>query len=268
MIDAHIELHCDHSDADLQDLLDQLAQDIEFSGVDQVLAVQRQADVKLNAPLMKLAADSDDLIAGCVTWIPISSGQIKAYLDEDSHRPLVRGYQETFRADDPDFDYGVHEITHTGKTLELFIEPTRLPEMIAFADKHPSQRFIVDFGYHGASQKIPLPDTDVWARQIRELARRPQVFHRLSSLANLLEGQSEVQQTESVQDHFDTLLSAFTPERIMYGSGWSMGLSQTSYPNWLSTVDNLIHALSDSEKRAIYHYTAAEFYQLESPTGM
>ncbi|BDS06650.1 hypothetical protein NT6N_16900 [Oceaniferula spumae] len=269
MIDAHVELLANNPETDLENLLDELDKEIEFSGVDQVIAVQRQTDVKLNTPLLELAENSDELIAGCVTWIPISSGKIKAYLDEDSRRPLVLGYQETFSdgddLEDPDFDHGIEEITQSGKTLELFVSPTRLAGMINLADRHPGQQMIVDFGFSSSGENTALPDSKSWSRQIRELARRPHVYHRLSSLSNMLQGESTVKQSESVQRYFDTLLGAFGTERIIFGSGWPNGLNKTNYPTWLSTVDNLIHALSDSEKRAVYHHNAATFYQLTPP---
>lgn len=264
MIDAHAEFSPTATHADAQRCLRAFEDEIEFSGIDQALAVQRQRDVEDNGKLLEAAAISEGLIAGCVTWIPVASGKIRAYLDEDSHRPLVRGYQEAFAGDmaaaDLDFDRGVKEITLADKSLELFTAPARLPEVIAFADRHPGQRLIVDFGVGGKQAALPAPAT--WARQIRELARRPQVYHRLSSLKPMLDGDTEVRQAESVRPYFDTLLNAFTPERIIFGSGWDGKPGGTSYPLWLSTVDNLIHALSDTEKDRIYRHNAEEFYRL------
>lgn len=269
MIDAHVELHSNDPSVDLQSLLDELDNDIEFSGVDQVVTVQRQPNVELNAPLLQLAENSNDLIAGCVTWIPIISPKIKAFLDEDQHRPMIRGYQETFTENralfDADFNHGVQEIEPSGKTLELFMPPAQLGGMIQFADLHPGQRMIADFGIDQTLKDSAIADSESWSRQIRELARRPHIYLRLSSLSSLLQGESTVEQSASVQRYFDTLLAAFGTGRIIFGSGWPQGLNQTNYPTWLSTVDNLIHALSDDEKRAIYHHNATEFYQLEPP---
>ncbi|MBK1854835.1 amidohydrolase [Verrucomicrobiaceae bacterium 5K15] len=264
MIDAHVEV----SSENLSQALEELENDIEFSGVDQVIAIQRHPDAALNAPLLELAKASDDLIAGCVTWIPLHSPKIKAYLDEDTHRPNVVAYQESIASaedlQDADFSRGVQQVTLSGKPLELFMSFDELGAMIQFADQHPGQAMIADFGA-SIDPASTLPKSGNWARLIRELARRPHIYIRLSSLTPLLQGETAVAQSESLLPYFDTLLSAFGPQRILFGSGWPHALGPTNYPTWLSTVDNLIHALSDAEKRAVYHHNAATFYQLNPP---
>ena len=65
-----------------------------------------------------------------------------------------------------------------------------------------------------------------------------------------------------LQPYFDTILKAFGPERLMYGSDWPVCLLSTTYPVWLNAVDDLILTLSDDEKDAIHQDSAVRFYQL------
>ena len=68
--------------------------------------------------------------------------------------------------------------------------------------------------------------------------------------------------TDLLRPYFDTVLKAFGPERLMYGSDWPVCKINTSYPVWLNTVDDLIISLSEDEKDAIRQGTAIDFYQI------
>ena len=68
--------------------------------------------------------------------------------------------------------------------------------------------------------------------------------------------------TNLIRPYFDSVLKAFGPERLMFGSDWPVSLLGTTYPVWLNIVDDLIHPLSEDEKSAIRTDTATDFYQL------
>lgn len=251
-------LQHDHQVAEFED-------DLEFSGVDQVISVQARRTDRENHFLIDQARKSDDLVAAVVGWAPLDSPDLRVFLDQYVHEPLMKGVREMIAGtpdeqflNNPDFDQGIHELTHRDLTFDLLISEDQLPAAIAFADRHPNQRIVLN---HCGSPVITSGGfSKTWARHIRELARRPHVFCKLSGLTTQVE--SGDWNTDLLRPYFDTVLKAFGPSRLMYGSNWPLCKINTSYPVWLNTVDNLIISLSEDEKDAIRQGTAIDFYQI------
>ena len=58
----------------------------------------------------------------------------------------------------------------------------------------------------------------------------------------------------------DTVLSAFGPNRVMFGSDWPVCLVAIGYPEWAAIVANAISGLSPSEQERIWSGTAQKAY--------
>lgn len=243
-------------------LIHEFETDLEFSGVDQVISVQaRSSDIE-NKFLLEQAKLSDDLVTGIIGWAPLTSKGLRLFLDQYIYEPLIKGYREIIEhtpldeyLENPDFDHGIRELTHRGLTFDLSVSPEQLPAVIDLVDRHPNQSFALN---NCGSPEISAGDfPKVWARDIRELARRPHVYCKLSGLAS-----DQKLLSADLQPYFDTLLKAFTPERLMFASDWPRCKVQTSYPEWLNIIDDLIDPLSHDEKSAIRQDTAVSFYKL------
>ena len=245
--------------------VDEFEHDLEFSGIDQVISVQARRTDRENHFLIDQAGKSDDLVAAIVGWAPLDSPDLRVFLDQYVHEPLLKGIREIIEGtpteqflDNPDFDIGVQELTHRNLTFDLLISEDQLPAAIAFADRHPNQRIVLN---HCGKPTISAGSPpNAWARNIRELARRPHVYCKISGLATQVT--SGNWNTDLLRPYFDTVLKAFGPERLMYGSDWPVCKINTSYPVWLNTVDDLIISLSEDEKDAIRQGTAIDFYQI------
>ena len=68
---------------------------------------------------------------------------------------------------------------------------------------------------------------------------------------------------DSVRRVFDTVLEAFGPNRLMWGSDWPVVTAKMAYRDWKGLVDRLVSPLSESERMAILGATAARVYGLE-----
>ena len=245
--------------------VDEFEHDLEFSGIDQVISVQARRTDRENHFLIDQAGKSDDLVAAIVGWAPLDSPDLRVFLDQYVHEPLMKGVREMIAGtpdeqflNNADFDEGIHELTHRDLTFDLLISEDQLPAAIAFADRHPNQRIVLN---HCGSPVITSGGfSKTWARHIRELARRPHVFCKLSGLTTQVE--SGDWNTDLLRPYVDTVLKAFGPSRLMYGSNWPVCKINASYPVWLNTVDDLIISLSEDEKDAIRQRTAIDFYQI------
>lgn len=239
--------------------------ELEFSGVDQVVSVQARQTDRENHFLIEQAKKSDDLVAGIVGWAPLDSPDLRLFLDQYIHEPLLKGIREIMSGtpdeqflDNADFDCGIQELTLRGLTYDLLITHDQLPATIALVDRHPNQHFVLDHFGKPEIKASEFPKT--WARNIRELARRPHVYCKLSGLST--EVKDPTWDSRLLQPYFDTVLKAFGPERIMYGSDWPVCKLNSTYPTWLNAVDDLIVNLSADEKSAIRTDTAVHFYKL------
>jgi L-fuconolactonase len=239
--------------------------ELEFSGIDQVISIQARRTDRENHFLIDQARKSDDLVAAIVGWAPLESPNLRVFLDQYANEPLMKGIREMIAGtpdeqflNNADFDCGIQELTLRGLTYDLLITHDQLPATIALVDRHPNQHFVLNHFGKPPIKAGEFPKT--WARNIRELARRPHVYCKLSGLC------TEVQDAEwnsrLFQPYFDTVLKAFGPARIMYGSDWPVCKLNATYPMWLNAVDDLIIPLSDDEKDAIRQGTAIDFYQI------
>jgi len=250
-------------------LLPELENDLDLSGVNQVVTIQARSCEDENTFLLDQAKASNQLIAGIVGWAPLTSKKLRPFLDQYIHEPLFKGVREIIKytpteqfLDNPDFDAGIRELTHRELTFDLLISADQLTDAIAFADRHPDQRIVLN---HCACPEIETDGfssatTQAWARNIRELARRPHIYCKLSGLH--APHHPLTRNTDLIRPYFDTILKAFGPQRIMFASDWPIALLHTTYPAWLNTVDDLILPLSSDEKSAIQATTATEFYRL------
>ena len=131
----------------------ELEQELEFSGVDQVISVQCRRSDRENHFLIEQAQKSDQLVAGVVGWVPLDSPHIRVFLDQYLHQPMLKGGREIIDTDaaessltNPDFDAGIDELKRHDLTFELMVSPEQLPLVIAFADRHPDQRMALNHG--------------------------------------------------------------------------------------------------------------------------
>ena len=67
---------------------------------------------------------------------------------------------------------------------------------------------------------------------------------------------------EELSPYLDTVLEAFTPKRLMFGSDWPVVTLASSYRRWFDTVRTAIAQLSQTERDWILSRTAQEAYGL------
>ena len=101
-----------------------------------------------------------------------------------------------------------------------------------------------------------------WNRNIRELARRSNVYCKLSGMVT--EADWSDWSNEQLQPYVDTVLEAFGPARLMFGSDWPVCLVASTYHGWQETVGRLTGGLSADEQTRLFRGTAMEAYSLST----
>lgn len=242
----------------LQTIADQYA----ISGFITVQARQTIAETQW---LLNLA-ESYQLIKGVVGWLPLQdSRELTVQVECFEGNPRLKGIRHVVQ-DEPadefilssDFNRGIRAIAHCGWVYDILIYAKHLSNTIAFVDRHPHQAFVLD---HIAKPTIVAAKFDqLWAREIRELAKRPHVSCKFSGVATEIRDSQWDEAT--LKPYWEVMLEAFGCERIMYGSDWPVCLLRTEYGRWKSCVEQLSSSLAPDEQAAFWAGNAYRIYGL------
>jgi L-fuconolactonase len=246
---------------------DFLPQDLEplmhHFDIDGTVVVQARGTLEETNWLLDLA-DKHPVLRGVVGWVPLTDGaRVQPVLQRLAGRAKLRGVRHVVQ-DEPDvgfilrkdFNEGVAALREFKLRFDILIFERHLPAAIEFVDRHPNQTFILD---HVAKPRIKERILSPWDRNMRELAKRQNVYCKLSGMVTEADPHWSAQ---DLQPYIDVVLSAFGPRRVMYGSDWPVMLLASDYARWYRTVTTAIAKLSKAEQERIMGGTAVEAYGL------
>ncbi len=240
-----------------------LQAEIAAAGVEGVVSVQARQSLVETEWLLSHAAQHD-FIRGVVGWLPLVDPGIESQLDRFSTDKKLRGLRHVLQGEPDDaymlrtdFERGVRALTRRRLAYDILILERHLPNSITFADRHPDATLIVD---HVAKPRISAGELEPWAKNIRELARRPHVTCKLSGMVTEADVRNWTPAT--LRPYFDVVLEAFGPARILFGTDWPVCLAACGYARWKALVEEWIAPLSPSEQAAILGENAVRLYHL------
>jgi L-fuconolactonase len=246
---------------------DFLPQDLEpelsSSGIHGSIAVQARQTLVETQALLDFAQEFP-FIRGVVGWAPIARPEFPQVLERFHHFEKLKGFRHVVQdePDDafllrPDFNAGIALLERYGLVYDILIFERHLPAAISFVDRHPTQVFVLD---HIAKPRIRDRVLEPWRTNIRELARRENVYCKLSGMV------TEAHWTQwsfpDLLPYFEVVLDAFGPKRLMAGSDWPVCLLAATYQTWFSTLREFIYRLSSAEQEMILGGVANEVYSL------
>lgn len=246
-------------------LVAELEQATTAAGVDATVVVQARQVLEESDWLLSLA-DSTDLIAGVVGWVPL--------IDENVDEPLARlAAHPKFKAvrhvlqDEPD-SYFTRDDFHRGLSLlsdldlryDLLLFQRQLPAAIQLVDRQPDLGIIID---HIAKPEIRKGQIDpAWKAGMAELAKRDNILGvKISGMV------TEVTDPEihepTLRAYFEETLALFGTDRVMFGTDWPVCLLRIgSYREWAEMVRDFVSELSADERRALLDGNAICAYGL------
>ena len=245
--------------------VDDLSRELPAAGVDCTIICEARQCIDETDAQLETAAESE-AIAGVIGWLPIAADNFGALLDGYLSagvagkgglvglRHVVQDEPDDEFILRPDFMRGVRRLRGTGLAYDILVFQRQLANAIKFVDAQADdQQFVLD---HVGK---PMPGREgEWAELVREMARRDNVACKFSGVV------TEVGTGfDSVRRVFDTVLEAFGPNRLMWGSDWPVVTAKMAYRDWKGLVDRLVSPLSESERMAILGATAARVYGLE-----
>lgn len=240
-----------------------LRQECQAAGVDGVVSVQARQTVEETAWLLDFA-EQHAWILGVVGWVPLADAAVGAVLDEFHGREKLKAVRHVVQ-DEPDlnfilgeaFNEGIHQLTSRGLVYDILIYERQLPPVIEFVDRHSEQIFVLD---HLAKPKIAAGDLEPWEQNFRELAKRENVYCKLSGIVTEASWQNWTPDT--LRPYVDVALEAFGPHRLMFGSDWPPLTLASNYGDWFEIVRQMTSSLSVDEQEWLFGKTAQRVYDL------
>ncbi len=233
------------------------------AGVEGVVSVHARQILEETTFLLDIAAKSR-LIWGVVGWVPLVDPKVEVHLERFAANRRLKGVRHVLQdepanalMDDPKFNAGISKLAKFNLVYDVLIFERHLEQAIRFVDKHPKQIFVLD---HIAKPRIKDGILEPWAKHIKELARRPNLYCKISGMATEADWANWT--ATGMQPYIDTVLGAFTPKRLMFGSDWPVLLVASDYKRWADTLEAGIAKLSTAERNRIWGGTAAEPYKL------
>ena len=244
-------------------LPEDLRQEMSAAGINAAITVQARQNLEETTWLLKLA-EENDFVSAVVGWVPLIDPGVSAILERLVGHPKLRAVRHVLH-DEPDplymlrddFNRGIRVLKPFGLTYDILIFERHLPQTIVFVDKHPDQVFVVD---HLAKPRVHLREMSPWREQVQELAKRRNVYCKVSGLATEADYSNWTE--DQLRPYIDTVIDAFTPQRVMFGSDWPVCLVAVEYARWAGIVGRAIAQLSICEQEQIWAGTAQRAYRL------
>ena len=238
------------------------------AGIELSVLVQARSSLDETRQFLATAA-AHPFIAGVVGWVDLASPALRDHLaalraGAGGDRLVAVRHQVHDEPDPhwlarPDVRRGLREIKAAGLAYDLLVRTRELPAAIDTAAALPDLRFVLD---HGAKPTIASGSREPWSALIRDLGRLDNVSCKLSGLVTEADWTSWA--PDDLRPYSDTILEAFGPARLMFGSDWPVCLLAASYERVVETAMDLTGTLSATERARVFGGTAIETYGLRT----
>lgn len=244
-------------------LAEDLRRETATVGVEGVVSVQARQTLEETSFLLEIA-EKNDFIRGVVGWVSLVSEQVESELAQFSGRPKLKAIRHVLQ-NEPDDDYmlredfnrGIGRLKKFGLVYDILIFERHLLQAIKLVDRNPEQIFVLD---HIAKPRIGENVISPWRENMRELAKRENVYCKLSGIATEADYHSWTE--TQLRPYMEAAMEAFGPRRMMFGSDWPVCLVACEYRRWFEIVKDFVSQLSPAEQERVMGETAIEAYKL------
>lgn len=243
-----------------------LAPQARAAGVDRTVLVQTITVPEETPEFLALAARSE-LIAGVVGWTDLTRPDVADELARLRELPggrHLKGIRHQVQGEpDPewllraDVRDGLAAVAEAGLVYDLVVLPHQLPACVRAAADHPGLTFVLD---HLGKPPIATGALNPWATAVRALAALPNTVCKLSGMVT--EADHATWTVDGLRPYADTVLDAFGPGRLMFGSDWPVCTLAASYGQVVDAAEELTGGLGAEERAEVFGGTATRVYRL------
>ncbi|KAF5993076.1 MULTISPECIES: amidohydrolase family protein [Streptomyces] len=243
-----------------------LAPQARAAGVDRTVLVQT-VTVPEETPEFLALAEQGELIAGVVGWTDLTRPDVADELARLRGLPggrHLKGIRHQVQGEPdpewllrPDVRDGLAAVAEAGLVYDLVVLPHQLPACVRAAAGHPGLTFVLD---HLGKPPIATGALRPWATAVRALAALPNTVCKLSGMVT--EADHAKWTVDGLRPYADTVLDAFGPGRLMFGSDWPVCTLAASYGQVVDVAEELTGGLGAEERAEVFGGTATRVYRL------
>ncbi|MFD9324550.1 amidohydrolase family protein [Streptomyces sp. NPDC060065] len=236
------------------------------AGVDRTVLVQTITVAAETPEFLALAAESE-LIGGVVGWTDLTAPEVADELARLRELPggrYLKGIRHQVQGEPdpewllrPDVRRGLAAVAEAGLVYDLIVQPHQLPSSVKAAAALPELTFVLD---HLGKPPIAAGDLEPWASGVRALAALPNTVCKLSGMVT--EADLGKWTVDDLRPYADTVLEAFGPSRLMFGSDWPVCTLAATYGQVAESARELTADLGDDERDQVFEGTATRVYRL------
>ncbi len=244
----------------------ELKREMDHAGVDACVAVQARQTLEETRWLLELA-EASPFIAAVVGWVDLRADDLPAQVEQFAAHPKLVGVRHIVQSEPDDrfllrpaFCRGISVLGDLDLTYDILIYPRHLPVAVELVSRFRTQRFVLD---HLAKPEIRTGEIREWEKNIRELAKAPNVFCKVSGLVT--EADWNRWTPDQVRPYLDVVFDCFGAHRLLAGSDWPVCTVAADYGRTMSLVEQYLERRPVSEREAVMGGNAARFWRL--PAG-
>ncbi|MFC5651849.1 amidohydrolase family protein [Paenibacillus solisilvae] len=227
------------------------------------IVVQAATTLEETDYLLSLA-DLEDSILGVVGWIDVNEDDYVKHAERFLNhskcvgfRIMIQEMADANRILEPNYVEAFKWFAKKEIPIDLLVVSHQLEPLIQLLDQVPDLHGVID---HIAKPRIADQAREPWATQMKELAKHPNLYCKLSGMVT--EADHKQWKPADFTYYIQHVLELFGSQRVMFGSDWPVCLLAASYDQ---VMDVLLEAIpehwSDEDKERLFGLNAKEFYR-------
>lgn len=236
--------------------------------IESMVFVQCEAEItafEAEAAWVEELAKQEPRIKGLVAWAPLEKGgAVRADLERLKRYPLLRGIRRIIQFESdldfclrPDFIEGVSALSDYDLSFDICVDHRHMSNIVEFATRVPEVSMVLD---HIGKPAISEGAMHPWSEHLRELARLPHVYCKISGLAT--EANHRRWTSDELRRYIDVATEAFGADRVMFGGDWPVALQAIEYRRWIEILDERMAGIDEAAQRQFWRDNAARFYRI------
>jgi L-fuconolactonase len=246
---------------------DDLSQQLRVANVSKTVLVQAAATIEETEYMLGIA-DATPSVAAVVGWIDFENPshlhhlrRLKNHPKFVGVRPMIQDIEDVNWMLRRDVQWAFEAIADLDLTFDALGFSRHLENFLTIFKRYPTMRSVVD---HCMKPQVRIHGSEAnefgfWSHGISRIADETGAFCKLSGLVTEADHGWTV---ESLRPYAHHVLSAFGPERVMWGSDWPVCRLQAEYDTWHKTAMQLCDSLTNEDRDAVFGGTAAQFYRV------
>lgn len=145
-----------------------------------------------------------------------------------------------------------------GRTVDFLVNEYSLADIDTIAREIPDLKIILD--HFGGVQLSEGPLDPKWREGFRVVAKRPNVYCKLSALYGRFRTQPAPKDLASYKPVIDLALKCFGEDRVVYGSDWPVTTLTGDYRSVITLTKSYFTGKDAQLARKVLHDNAVRFY--------